>query len=111
MKIQSAYLHAKPTLNNIQAVHNIFDKILTIVDVFTKPFKRDKNKQEPFHAHFEDTRRASRDDWEVRLIELTDNVENFQKTVSFLQQKWYTFQPNELNVREVALFQHLYPIL
>ena len=79
--------------------------------MLTKPFKRDKIKQEPFHAHFEETRRASRDDWEVRLIELTDNVENFQKTVSFLQQKWYTFQPNGLNVQEVALFQHLYPIL
>ena len=79
--------------------------------MLTKPFKRDKIKQEPFDVHFEETRRASRDDWEVRLFELTNNVENFQKTVSFLQKKWYTFQPNGLNVQEVALFQHLHPIL
>lgn len=53
MKIQSTYLHAKPALDNIQAVHKIFDKALTIVDVFPKPFERDKNKQELFHAYFE----------------------------------------------------------
>ena len=39
--------------NQLLTIHKIFGKALTIVDVFTKPFERDKNKQELFYAYFE----------------------------------------------------------
>ena len=44
------------------------------------------------------------DDWEVRLIDQTDDVEDLRKTESFWQHEMDTFQPNGLNEREVALF-------
>ena len=47
------------------------------------------------------------DDWEVRLIDQTDDVEDLRKTESFWQHEMDTFQPNGLNEREVALSLHL----
>ena len=43
-------------------------------------------------------------DWEVRLIDQTDNVEELKKRESFWQHELDTFPPNGLNEREVALF-------
>ena len=44
------------------------------------------------------------DDWEVRLTDQTDDVEDLRKTESFWQHEMDTFQPNGLNEREVAFF-------
>ena len=48
--------------------------------------------------------RNGEDDWEVRLIDLTNNVEELRKKEYFWQHQLDTFQRNELNEREVALF-------
>ena len=48
-----------------------------------------------FHAHFAEVNYNVEDDWEVRLIDQTNNVENLRKRESF----W-----REVNEREVALF-------
>ena len=44
------------------------------------------------------------DDWEVRLIDQTDNVEDLRKSESFWQHELGTFQPNGLKEQEEALF-------
>ena len=105
MKIQSTYLHAKPALTNIQVVNKIFDQALTIVDVFAKPFEREKDKQKSFSVHFKVTSHDSWDHSEVRLIELTNNVQTFQEKVYFLQPNLDTFQSNGLNKQSKCLFK------
>ena len=61
-------------------------------------------KQESFKAHFAKANQDGEEDWEVRLIDQTDNVEDLRKRESFWQHELETFQPNGLNEREVALF-------
>ena len=69
-----------------------------------KLFEKNKVKQESFNAYFEEINHNGEDDWEVRLIDQTDNVENLGKRESFWQHELDIFQPNGLNEREVALF-------
>ena len=69
-----------------------------------KLFEKKKVKQESFNAHFAEVNHNGEDDWEVRLIDQTDNVEELRKRESFWQHELDTFQPNGLNEREVALF-------
>ena len=69
-----------------------------------KLFEKKKVKQESFNAYFEEINHNGEDDWEVRLIDQTDNVENLGKRESFWQHELDIFQPNGLNEREVALF-------
>ena len=66
--------------------------------------KRKKVRQESFNAPFSEVKHNGVDDWEVRLIDQTDDVEDLRKTESFWQHEMDTFQPNGLNEREVALF-------
>ena len=61
-------------------------------------------KQESFNTHFAEVNHNGEDDWEVRLIDKTDNVEDPRKRESFWQHELETFQPNGLDEREVALF-------
>ena len=69
-----------------------------------KLFKKKKVKQESFHAHFAELNHNGEDDWEVRLIDQTDNVEYLRKRESFWQHELDAFQVNGLNEQEVALF-------
>ena len=62
-----------------------------------KLFEKKKVKQESFNAHFAEVNHKGKDNWEVRLIDQTDNVEDLRKRVSFWQQEMDTFQPNGLN--------------
>ena len=66
--------------------------------------KRKKVKQESFNTHFGEVNHNGEDDWEVRLIDQTDNVEELRKSESFWQHELDTIQPNGLNEHEVALF-------
>ena len=61
-------------------------------------------KQESFNAHFAEANYNGEEDWEVRLIDQTDNVEDLRKRESFWQHELETFQPNGLNECKVALF-------
>ena len=47
--------------------------------------KRKKVKQESFNAHFAEANHNGMEDWEVRLIDQTDNVEDLRKRESFWQ--------------------------
>ena len=48
-------------------------------------FLKIKNvKQESFNVHFAKANHNSEEDWEVKLIDQTDNVEDLRKTESFL---------------------------
>ena len=76
-----------------------------------KLFQEKKIKQESFHAHFADVNDNGEDDWEVRLIDETDNVEDLRKRESFWQYELDTFQPNGLNEQGVALFLSLTLVL
>ena len=53
---------------------------------------------------FAEVNHNGEDDWELRLIDQTDNVEDLRKRESFWQHELDTFQPNGLNEQEVALF-------
>ena len=66
--------------------------------------RRKKVEQESFKAHFAVVNHNGEDDWEVRLINQTDNVEELRKREFFWQHELDTFQPNGLREREVALF-------
>ena len=67
--------------------------------------KGKKVKQKPFNAHFAEVNHNDDDDWEVRLIEKTNNVEALRKKESFwLHELDTSFQLNGLNEPEVALF-------
>ena len=61
-------------------------------------------EQESFNAHFAEANHNGEEDWEVRLIDQSDNVEDFRKRESFWLHELKTVKPNELNEREVALF-------
>ena len=69
-----------------------------------KLFGKKKVKQESFKAHFSEVSHNGEDDWEVRLIDQTDNVEELRKRESFWQYELDTFKPHGLNESEVALF-------
>ena len=69
----------------------------------TETFERKEVKQESFNAHFAEANHNG-EDWEVRLIDQTDNAEDLRKRESFWQHELETFQPNGLNEWEVALF-------
>ena len=56
------------------------------------------------NAHFAEINHNREDDWEMRLIDQTDNVEELRNRESFGQHELDAFQPNGLNEREVALF-------
>ena len=58
--------------------------------------------QESFNTHFAEVNDEG--DWEVRLIDQTDNVEQLRKRDPFWQHELDTFQPNGLNEHEVAPF-------
>ena len=47
--------------------------------------KRKKVKQELFNAHFAEANHNGEEDWEVRLLDQTDNVEDLRKRESFWQ--------------------------
>ena len=80
-----------PRFNNYRCVHRNFLKRKTV-------------KKESFNAHLTKVNHNGEDDWEVWLIDQTDNVEDLRKRESFWQHELDTSQPNELNEREVALF-------
>ena len=61
-------------------------------------------KQESFSAHFSEANHDGDEDWEVRLIQQTDIVEDLRKWESFWQHELETFHSNGLNEREAALF-------
>ena len=61
-------------------------------------------KQESFNAHFADANHNEEEDWELCLIDQTDNVEDLRKWEYFWQHELETFQSNGLNEHEVALF-------
>ena len=65
--------------------------------------KRKKVKQGSFNAHFAEVNHNGEDDWELRLIDQTDNVDALRKRESFWQHELGTFLPNELSEQEVAL--------
>ena len=84
----------RPRFNNYRCAHRNF-------------LKRKKVKQESFNAHFAEANHNGEEDWEVRLIDQTDNVEDLRKRESFWLHELKTVKPNELNEREVALFWYL----
>ena len=85
-------------------IYNIHNDIYSYRCAHRNFLKRKKVKQESFNAHFAEVNHNGEDDWEVRLIDQTDNVEELRKRESFWQHELDTFQPNGLNEREVALF-------
>ena len=60
------------------------------------------SKVKKFNSHFAEVNHDGEDDWEVRLIDQTDNVEELRKRKSFWQHELDTSQPNGLNESEVA---------
>ena len=81
----------RPRFDNYRCAHRNF-------------LKRKNVKQESFHAHFVEVNHNGKDEWEVRLIDQIDNVEDLRKRESFWQHERDTFQANRLNELEVALF-------
>ena len=61
-------------------------------------------KQGSFNTHFAKANHNGEEDWEVMLIDQTDDVEDLRKRDSFWQHELETFQANGLNERKVALF-------
>ena len=45
-------------------------------------------KQESFNAHFAEPNHYGEDDWEVRLIDQTDNVKDLRKRAGDFSAKW-----------------------
>ena len=99
--MQCVYLHVKHALNNIQGTHNVSSQGSIAIDVPTETFWKEKK------LNISEVKHNGVDDWEVRLIDQTDDVEDLRKTESFWQHEMDTFQPNGLNEREVALFWYL----
>ena len=64
------YIYFRPRFNNYRCAHRNF-------------LKRKKVKQESFNAHFAEVNHNGEDDWAVRLIDQTDNVEELRKRESF----------------------------
>ena len=69
--------------------------------------KRNTVKQASFHAHFENDKHGM-SDWEITLIDQTESVSDLRRRESFWQYELDTFQPNELNERDLALFSCVY---
>ena len=69
----------RPSFNNYRCVHRYF-------------FKRKKLKQKSFNLHFAKVNHNGEDDWEVRLIDQTNNVEDLRKRESFWQHELETAQ-------------------
>ena len=67
-------------------------------------YKNIKVKQESFYAHFSNGVHSGEGDWEVKLIDQPDSIEDLRKRESFWQHELVTFQPNGLHEREVVLF-------
>ena len=80
--------------NNYKSVHRNFIRGNTI-------------KQVSFHAHFEGDKHGM-SDWEIILINQTEDVDNRKRRESLWQYELDTFQPNGLNERDVALFSCAY---
>ena len=74
----------RPRFNNYRYTHRNF-------------LKRKKVKQESFNPHFAEAEHNGVEDWEVRLIDENDNVEDLRKRESFWQHELETFQLNGLN--------------
>ena len=72
-----------------------------------KLFEKKNVKQESFNAHFADVNHNGENDWEMRLIDQTDDVEQLRKRESFWQHDLDTFQPSGLDEREVALLWYI----
>ena len=81
----------RPRFNNYRCAHRKF-------------LKRKKEKQQSFNAHFAEANHNGEENWEVRLIDQTANIEDLRKRESFSQHELETFKSNGLNGREVALF-------
>ena len=62
--------------------------------------KRKKVKQQSFNAHFPTANDNGEDDWELRLIDQTYNVEDLTKRESFWHLELEIFLPNGLNERK-----------
>ena len=62
------YKHLRPSFNNYRYAHSNFLKGKNV-------------KQESFNAHFVEVNHNGEDNWEVRLIDLTDNVEKVRKRI------------------------------
>ena len=64
-----------------------------------------KVKQESLNTHVADVNYEDEDDWKVRLINQTNNVnvKELIKRQPFWKCEQHTFQPNGLNEAEVAL--------
>ena len=54
--------------------------------------KGKKVKQESFKAHFAEVNHSVEDDWEVRLIDQTNNVVELRKRESFGNMSWIIFR-------------------
>ena len=63
--------------------------------------KGKKVKQELLKVHFAEVNHNSEDDWEVKLIDQTNNIDELRKRESFCLD---TFQSNGLNQHKAALF-------
>ena len=66
--------------------------------------KNKKVKHESFHAHFAEGLLQGKSNWEVRFIDQGVSVDDVKQWESYWQHELETFQPNELNEREAALF-------
>ena len=64
-------------------------------------------KQASFYGHFEDDKHGM-SDWEITLIDQRENVDDLRRRESFWQHEFNTFQSNELNEHDVALFSCTY---
>ena len=53
--------------------------------------KRKKLNKSHFNAHFAEVNHNGEDNWEVRLIDQTDNVEELRKRESYWQHELDTF--------------------
>ena len=61
-------------------------------------FKKNKKVlQESFHSHFEQLQHKGEEEWEIRLIDQAETVEDLRKRESFWQHELKTFQPHCLN--------------
>ena len=77
--------NVKHALSNIQGVQEIFDKGFNNYRCAHRNFlKRKKVKQESLNVHFTDVNHNGEDDWEARLIDQIENVEELTKKTSFL---------------------------
>ena len=66
------------------------------------------SKVKKFNSHFAEVNHDGEDDWEVRLIDQTDNVKELRKRKYFWQHELDTSQPNGLNESEVAKWLFFY---